>query len=76
MHAREECRGRTRVVARAAPNARPVTCASPLNTFRCSRNGSSAFIVGRNSKFAPTVFGVHRNGLGLLSQAPTIPFGV
>ena len=59
-----------------SPCARPVTCASPLNTLMCSRYGSSAFIVGLNSKFAPVVFGVHMNGRGLLSQAPTMPFGV
>jgi hypothetical protein len=41
-----------------------------------SRNGSSAFIVGLNSKFAPVVFGVHMNGRGLLSEAPMMPFGV
>ena len=59
-----------------SPSARPLTCASPLNTLSCSRNGSSAFIVGLNSKFAPTVFGVHMNGRGLLSEAPMMPLGV
>src|SRR6185436_12775518 len=59
-----------------SPSARPVTCARPLNTLRSSRNGSSAFIVGLNSKFEPTDFGVHMNGRGLLSQAPMMPLGV
>jgi len=49
---------------------------NPLTTFKCSRNGSNAFIVGPNSKFAPVAFGVHMNGRGLLSHAPTMPFGV
>ena len=59
-----------------SPSARPFTCASPPNTLTYSRNGSSGFIVGLNSKFAPAVFGVHMNGRGLLSHAPTMPFGV
>ena len=41
-----------------------------------SRNGSSDFIVGLNSKSAPAVVGVHRNFLGLLSLHPMMPFGV
>jgi hypothetical protein len=53
-----------------------LTCARPLNTLTCSRYGSSAFIVGLNSKLAPAVFGVHMNGRGLLSLAPMMPFGV
>jgi len=75
MDSGEESRGRARVVARAVAERPPFTCARPLNTLTCSRNGSSAFIVGLNSKFEPAVFGVHMNGRGL-SRTPDDAIGV
>ena len=76
VDAGEERRGRARVVSRAVAERPPGDLRQPAEHVEVLAYGSSAFIVGLNSKLAPVVRGVHMNGRGLLSQAPTIPFGV
>ena len=76
MHAGQERRGRARVVARAVAERPPGDLRQPAEHVDVLAERLERLHRRAELEFAPTVFGVHMNGRGLLSHAPMMPFGV